>query len=361
MKLPMDVADLLRSRTRLTEERERPVRIAVFVDVEAPDSLVEAAREALRPMTSGARIHVEAAAPGETLIIDPSADAVVALTGPGATLAPSIAASREKFVPTVVLALEQWVEPVSRRLSHPILDTVASLDSSQVVHALGGWLTDRLNGKRLALATNFAFMRRAVSEESIKATAFQNGIVGLVAVIPGADMPIMTANQAKMVLQIAAAYGEPLGVERIKELGVVLGGGFALRAIARQLLTFIPGFGWAVKAGIGYSGTLAMGYAALEHFEGGGEIGALAQTVKAARDRAIATAHERARRGMPAEEPIPAHGYVVTESGSPVADPPADPLALSGDYVLLPAVDPGAVPVGDAGAGTSAPQGAGAQ
>ena len=31
---------------------------------------------------------------------------------------------------------------------------------------------------------------------------------GLVMVIPGADLPIMTANQAKMVLQIAAAYGE---------------------------------------------------------------------------------------------------------------------------------------------------------
>ena len=40
----------------------------------------------------------------------------------------------------------------------------------------------------------------------------------LVVFIPGADMPIMTLNQAKMLLQIAAAYGQPLSAERIKEL-----------------------------------------------------------------------------------------------------------------------------------------------
>ena len=115
-------------------------------------------------------------------------------------------------------------------------------------------------------------MRRAVAEEAVKATAFQNAVIGGVTVIPGADMPLMTANQAKMVLQIAAAYGQPLGAERIKELAAVVGGGFALRAIARQALAFVPGFGWAIKAGIGYTGTMAMGYAAIEYFEAGGDM-----------------------------------------------------------------------------------------
>jgi len=331
MKLPFDVADLMRSRTRLTEDRDQPVRIAVFVDVEAPDALVEAVREALRPQTSGARIHVEACAPGETLIIDPTADAVIALVGAGSTLEASLASAREKFVPTIVLAIDQSADAVSLRLAHPVLDTVAASQPDAVVQALGRWLVDRINGKRLAMATNFAFMRRAVAEESIKATSFQNGVVGLVAIIPGADLPIMTANQAKMVLQIAAAYGQTLGVDRIKELAVVLGGGFAFRAIARQMLTFIPGFGWAVKAGIGYSGTMAMGYAAVEHFEAGGELGALAAKVKAARDRTIEAAHARVGRGELAEDPIPAHGYVVvsdqpsSESANEPALPPVNP------------------------------------
>jgi uncharacterized protein (DUF697 family) len=328
MRLPVDVGDLLRSRTRLTEDREQPVRIAVFVDVEAPSGLVEAVRDALRPQTSGARIHVEACEPGETLLVDATVDAVIALAGLGTTLFPSLVSARDKFVPTVVLALDQSADAVSLRFSHPLLDTVAAAEPEQVVHALGRWLVDRLNGKRLAMATNFAFMRRAVSEEAIKATSFQNGVVGLVMVIPGADMPVMTANQAKMVLQIAAAYGQTLGAERIKELAVVLGGGFALRAVARQALAFIPGFGWAVKAGIGYTGTMAMGYAALEHFEAGGEMGALAARVKSARDRVIEAAQARVGRGEPAEEILEANGYVVvseTPGGTPALEPAAPP------------------------------------
>jgi len=38
-------------------------------------------------------------------------------------------------------------------------------------------------GKKLAFAHNFAFMRHAVAEDAVKATAFQNGVIGVVAVI----------------------------------------------------------------------------------------------------------------------------------------------------------------------------------
>ena len=267
-------------------------------------------------------MHIEACAPGETLVIDSSADAVVAIAGTGTNLASSLAGARAKFVPTVVIALGDVASDVAVRLSHPILDTIVYGEPEHVVHALGRWLVDRVTGKRLAMAANFAFVRRAAAEESIKATAFQNAVIGVVAVIPGADMPLMTANQAKMILQIAAAYGEPLGIERMKELAAVVGGGFTLRAIARQLLDFVPGFGWALKGVIGYSGTLAMGYAALEYFEEGGDVRGLASRVKQARDRAIDTARERISRGGPAEEPLPAHAYVVAGSGGRVPDAP---------------------------------------
>ena len=105
--------------------------------------------------------------------------------------------------------------------------------------------------------------------------------------IPGADMPIMTLNQAKMLLQIAAAYGEPLDIHRVKELAAVVGGAFACRTAARQLTGLVPALGWAVKAGIGYAGTFAMGRAAIEYFEGGGNIGGMASVVAAARDKAV--------------------------------------------------------------------------
>lgn len=324
MALPLDIRDLVSSGTKLRAEREKPLRIAVYIDAEAPESAVEALRQALRPQMSTARLHVEPIVPGDVLVVDDSADAVVALSGPGSTLAPSLARARERFIPTAVLALGELRDDVSARLSHPLLDTIVADEPDELVRDVGAWLADRISGKRLALAANFAFVRRAVSIEAIKNTAFQNGVIGGVMIIPGADMPIMTANQAKMLMQIAAAYGEPLGVERIKELAAVVGGAFALRTVARQALTLIPGFGWAIKAGIGYSGTLAMGHAALEYFESGGDVRGLAEKVRDARDRALSAAKRRTGKSEP---PLPAHAWVAEEPAPlvpPTALPPAD-------------------------------------
>ncbi|PKQ15953.1 MAG: hypothetical protein CVT67_07195 [Actinobacteria bacterium HGW-Actinobacteria-7] len=293
MALPLDIRDLVSSGAKLRKEREKLVRLAVYIDAEAPESAVEALRQALRPQMSTARLHVEPIVVGDVLVVDDSADAVIALTGPGAAIAPSLARARDRLIPTLALALGETRDDVSDRLGHPLLDTAVADEPDELVAHLGTWLADRVSGKRLALAANFAFVRRAVSVEAVKNTALQNGLIGGVMIIPGADMPLMTANQAKMLMQIAAAYGEPLGVERIKELVAVVGSGFALRTVARQALTLIPGFGWAIKAGVGYSGTLAMGYAALEYFESGGDVRGLADKVRDARDRALELAKRR--------------------------------------------------------------------
>ncbi len=285
-------------------------------------------REALRPQSARARLHVEACAPGEALIIDDAADAVIGITGPGDTLKQSLAGSREKFVPTVLLALNEHADVVSRRLGHPILDTITDNQLDDIQPKLGAWLADRVSGKRLALASNFSFVRRAVAVEAVKATSFQNGVIGAVMIIPGADLPIMTANQAKMVLQIAAAYGVSLGTERIKELAAVVGGAFTMRAIARQFLGVVPGAGWAIKGAIGYTGTIAMGYAAIEYFEGGADLSGLGAKLREARDKAVETAAKTRDRltGAPVDEaPIPAHAYVVATS------PPSLPAETADD------------------------------
>ena len=113
----------------------------------------------------------------------------------------------------------------------------------------------------------FPFVRRPLSIDAVNATALQNGAVGLLPIIPGADMPIMTLNQAKMLLQIAAAYGQPMSTERVKELACVVGRAFALRNVARSVAGVVPVLRWAVRAGVGYAGTEAMGRAAIEYFE----------------------------------------------------------------------------------------------
>jgi uncharacterized protein (DUF697 family) len=196
---------------------------------------------------------------------------------------------------------------------------IVSYDPAEVVSRLGAWLTDTLGSKRLALAHNFAFMRRAVAEDAVKTTAWQNALVGAVTPIAGADMPIMTANQAKMLLQIAAAYGEPLGVERVKELLAIVSGGYLMRAVARQALTIVPVLGWAIKGGVGYTGTLAMGKAAVQYFEDGDDLG---QVLAKFRGMVAEAATKRPRRGRRTVADLPASPAVAD---LPTAQPSADP------------------------------------
>ena len=66
--------------------------------------------------------------------------------------------------------------------------------------------------------------------------------------IPGVDMPILTLNQARLVLRIALAHGESIDNKRALELLGVVGAGFGFRAVARELLDLVPVAGWALKA-----------------------------------------------------------------------------------------------------------------
>lgn len=289
MALPLDIRDLVKSSASLRAEQERPVRLLVIVDAAASDELVDAVRGALVPQSGMASIAVAAVVAGEAAAVS-DADALVAVCGPGDTLAPTLANARAAFVPAVAVCVPDDAVGVARRLGHPVLSVVASDEVATALEHLGKWLADKIPAKRLALAANFPFVRRAVAVEAIRATAFQNGVIGGVLIIPGADMPLMTANQAKMVMQIAAAYGQPLGADRLRELAAVIGGAFVFRTVARQAVGLLPGFGWALKAGVGYSGTIAMGHAAIEYFESGADIDGLFARIKQARDSVVSRA-----------------------------------------------------------------------
>jgi uncharacterized protein (DUF697 family) len=120
-----------------------------------------------------------------------------------------------------------------------------------------------------ALAQLLPSIRRTYCDHVVLTNAAQNGVIGVVVIIPGADMPAMTANQIRMVLKIAHAYGEDLSIDRALEIVSVVGAAFVLRTLARQALDFVPGFGWAVKGAVGFSGTIALGQAAIAYFENG--------------------------------------------------------------------------------------------
>lgn len=339
--MPVDVMAVLQEALNVEAAREVPLCVSVLLDEAAPADLVAFVRASFASASPQARVSVnyfqDAAA-----VFDPRSDMAVIAAGATPEVGEIVQRLHDAGVPAmVVTTLPETVKNTANLKGFPLSDAdvvapvvadgdIVTLPEPVVVkssHAhgaqedgfaagagefaygegdplnlepyalheacaaqlrtrMGEWIVETFREKRLAFAQAFDFVRRPLSVESVRATAMQNGVVGLVVFVPGADLPVMTLNQAKMVLQIAAAYGQPLTLDRAKELAGVVGGGFACRAVARQAAGVVPALGWAVKAAVGYAGTAAMGHAAVEYFEAGGNVSGLAAVVSQAREAA---------------------------------------------------------------------------
>lgn len=135
------------------------------------------------------------------------------------------------------------------------------------VEEIAGAVARRLGEDSTSLAARLPSLRGAVCEELILAFSKRNALIAAAVFIPGVDMPVLTINQARLVLRIGLAHGFELDNARGLELLGVIGAGFGLRAVARELLDVIPVAGWAVKGAVAYTGTRAVGEAALRYFE----------------------------------------------------------------------------------------------
>lgn len=347
MNMPIDVMAVFQEATNAEAARSVPLCVSVLLDDSAPADLTAFVRSSFASASAQARVSVNYFS-DEHAVFDPRSDMAVIAAGVTPEVGLIAERARSAGIPTMVATtLPELVAATAREQGHPIPEgdllaphledgsivmlaepiDIASGDadvqhrlpfdpqdpfslepipltgdfSAELSRKMGEWVVAVFKTKRLAFAQAFDFVRRPLSLESVRATSIQNAGVGFIAFIPGADLPIMTLNQAKMVLQIAAAYGQPLTSERVKELAAVVGGGFACRAVARQAVGVVPALGWAVKAGIGYAGTSAMGHAAVEYFERGGNMAGLAGVIDDAR-RAASEAAGSTRVGRVAKE-----------------------------------------------------------
>jgi uncharacterized protein (DUF697 family) len=133
----------------------------------------------------------------------------------------------------------------------------------EIAHAVAR----KLGEDGTALAARLPTLRRAVCDELIRSFAKKNAIISAAVFIPGVDLPVLTLNQARLVLRIALAYGQEIDKDRALELLGVVGVGFGLRTVARELLDLVPVAGWAVKGAVAYAGTKALGEAAVRYFD----------------------------------------------------------------------------------------------
>jgi uncharacterized protein (DUF697 family) len=185
----------------------------------------------------------------------------------------------------VIVAVDEGSEATGR-VTHPSkgLARVSFSDASAGWRQVFSSCADLAGDHAVGLGRRYPAIRAAAARRVIDRTAAQNALIGLVFILPGADMPAMTLNQIKMVLSIASIYGEKIDLERAVELAGIVGMGFGFRALARLLVRSTPGFGWVLKAATGYTATVAVGRGAVYYFEKGapastGRVVALARTL----------------------------------------------------------------------------------
>jgi uncharacterized protein (DUF697 family) len=128
-------------------------------------------------------------------------------------------------------------------------------------------LARRMKETGVTVAARVPALRRAVCEELIASASKTNAILGVAIFVPGADLPVLTLNQLRLVLRIGLAHGYEIERERVPEVLAVLGSGLGFRAVARRLVATVPVAGWAVKGAVAYAGTRAIGEAAIRYFE----------------------------------------------------------------------------------------------
>jgi uncharacterized protein (DUF697 family) len=160
---------------------------------------------------------------------------------------PIVAVTEDEFVPYVLAGSVVRVPPGQ---GFPVEEIAAA-----VARALGD--------EGPALAARLPVLRPAVCEHLIDSCAKKNGAIAAAVFVPGVDLPLLTINQVRLVLRIALAYGEELDQDRAVEVAGVVATGYGLRALAREALDLVPVAGWLVKGAVAYSGTRAIGAAAV--------------------------------------------------------------------------------------------------
>lgn len=161
----------------------------------------------------------------------------------------------------------QVAEDASKRLGVPVIP-ISAKKGTNVAEKLVPALVDALPDLAVALGRELPALRRAAADKIIRQAAMLNTAIGAEP-IPFIDIPVLLTTQARMVLRIAAIYGEPFTARHAKELIGTIAGGLAFRYLAQQGAKLVPIGGWAVAAGIAAVGTWAIGHVAIEYFESG--------------------------------------------------------------------------------------------
>lgn len=285
-------------------ESERSFRVLVLGeagrDAEAMAGLLSSGRKGERHpwvVAAEAGLHAPLSPPPDVAVLvsrDPE-------LSPRLAIAAQELAARKVPAVTVVVGAESSMDAVIRpgEAARAAVGCPAADHLDAIAQALLSGAPPRL---RLALGRQLPPVRDPLFAALIEQTARANAVyalgTGVAEIVPGLNLPmnladivVLTKNQVVMAYKIALGAGKRGTVRAVLGQTLsVIGSGFMLRQVARQLIGLVPLVGIAPKVAVAYAATWAVGRAVAVWAGGGAEV------TKDSVKRYSAEALERGRR-----------------------------------------------------------------
>lgn len=173
-------------------------------------------------------------------------------------------AAKRAGVPVVVVQTGTEIFDVPYVLATDVV--MCSPGSGFPVEEIARAVAAGLGESGTGLAARLPVVREPLSQALIEKFSRQNAVAAVAIFVPGADFPVLTLNQIRLVLRLASAHGVEVDQQRLPEVLTTIGAAFGFRAVARRFLGAVPVAGWLVKGGVAYAGTRALGEAAHRYF-----------------------------------------------------------------------------------------------
>jgi len=129
----------------------------------------------------------------------------------------------------------------------------------------------------LVIGRELPIYRRQAAQRIIRNATLVSLAAGLEP-IPLIDIPILLGTRVRLVLRLAALYGEPIdsseALKHARELVVTMISGLGLRYLAEQAAKAVPFGGDIIAGAIAGAATWSIGEVALEYYEGGKRLNA---------------------------------------------------------------------------------------
>ncbi len=145
---------------------------------------------------------------------------------------------------------------------------ISAMNGTNVVEDLIPAMIDASPEAAVIIGRELPAFRREAVAKIVRNSTLLSLAAGLEPV-PLIDIPILLGTQIRLLLRIAAIYGEPMTTSRAREVVATMAGGLALRYLAEEAAKLMPFGGDLVSGAIAAAGTWALGQVAAEYFESG--------------------------------------------------------------------------------------------